>query len=148
MSRIVLIVDSSHAEADHTRRQVGAALPGSECIVAHSGEAALGALAERRLVPSMILSEFALPDMNGIEFLGLIRQERWLAGVPVAMLSDAASDREIVSSYRLGLKAFLGKPARLMELRETLKDFAREAQVLSAAALVERSEEHPHSAAA
>lgn len=148
MSRIFLIVDSDRSDAEHTLRQVLAASPGAECLIAEAGTEAVAALTERRLIPSMILCEFHLPDMNGIEFLGLVRQERWLGGVPVAMLSKTASDREIVSCYRLGLKAFLGKPASLMELRETLRDFASEAQVLSTAGFVQRVDDLPQSAAA
>ena len=148
MSRIFMVVDPDPNEAEHTRRQVLQAAPGSECLVASSALAALVTLTERRLVPSMLITEFRLPDMNAIEFLGALRQERWLAPLPVAIVSNHASDREIVSCYRLGLKAFLGKPARLMELKETLKDFSREAQVLSAAGFVGRNDDHPHSAAA
>ncbi len=148
MSRIILIVDPNASDADHLARLVAQALPGAGTIGASRGLEAFHLLAEQRVVPSMVIAEYQLPDMNGIEFLGHLRQERWLEGVPVAFLSNAASDREIVSCYRLGVQAFLGKPARLLEVRETLRAFARQAQVMNSASVIRPESKLPHSAAA
>ncbi|HMO53805.1 MAG TPA: response regulator [Tepidiformaceae bacterium] len=136
MSATILIADPNPADAEHITRLVSQSLPGVAILDAASGGDALAVLAERRLAPSMIFAEFELPDMHGIEFLGMVRQERWLEGVPVAMVSNSATDREIVACYRLGLKAFLGKPAGLLEVRETLKDFAVSARTLQAASVI------------
>ena len=131
MSYTFLVVDKSEGEAARTVQQLAAAQRGAEVLVASSGEGALALLEARRVAPSLIFLDFSLPDMNGIELLGRIRQTRWLSQVAVAMLSQAVEDRQVVSCFRLGVCAFLTKPVQAHELRETLGDFARPSQHLS-----------------
>jgi two-component system phosphate regulon response regulator PhoB len=148
VSATILIVDPTPADAEHIIRLASQCFPATTSLTAASCGEALALLAERRLAPSMIFAEYALPDMRGIEFLGKVRQERWLDGVPVVLVSNTASDREIVACYRLGVRAFLGKPARLLEVRETLKDFAVAARQMNSASVVSASasEIHPRAA--
>lgn len=131
MSYTFLVVDKSEADAARTMQQLAPAQRGSEVLFASSGERALELLEGRKLAPSLIFLDFSLPDMNGIAFLGMIRQTGWLSQVPVAMLSEPVEDRHIVSCFRLGVCAFLTKPVQAHELRETLRDFARPPQHLS-----------------
>lgn len=131
MSYTFLVVDKSEGEAARTVQQLAVAQRGAEVLVASSGEGALALLEARRVAPSLIFLDFSLPDMNGIELLGRIRQTRWLSQVAVAMLSQAVEDRQVVSCFRLGVCAFLTKPVQAHELRETLRDFARPSQHLS-----------------
>jgi DNA-binding NarL/FixJ family response regulator len=74
--------------------------------------------------------------MNGIEFLGKVRQRRWLERVPVTLLSEPVDDRIVITCYRLGAAAFLTKPARQYELREAVRDFAIPAERMAAATIV------------
>jgi CheY-like chemotaxis protein len=131
-----LIVDERADEAQCTVRQLKAMQPHAEVLVASAGQAALALLEERRLIPSLIFAEFELGDMNGIEFLGAIRQQHWLQRVPVAMLTRPVPDRHVVSCFRLGLCAFLSKPVPAHELRETVRDFAQPAVQMNAASVV------------
>ncbi len=126
-----LVVDKSEADAARTMQQLALAQRGAEVLFASSGEGALALLEARKLAPSLIFLDFSLPDMNGIAFLGMIRQTRWLSQAPVAMLSEPVEDRHVVSCFRLGVCAFLTKPVPAHELRETLRDFARPSQHLS-----------------
>jgi CheY-like chemotaxis protein len=131
-----LVVDESAEEAQRTVQQLRAMQPRAEVLVASGGEAALALLEERKLVPSLIFAEFELGDMNGIELLGKIRQQRWLERVPVAMLTRPVPDRHVISCFRLGVCAFLSKPVPAHELRETVRDFARPAVQMAAASVV------------
>lgn len=133
MAYTFLVIDGSEGEAARTMQQLAVAQRGAEVLSASSGKGAVALLESRKVVPSLILVDFNLPDMNGIEFLGLVRQTRWLSQTPVAMLSEAVEDRHVVSCYRLGASAFLTKPVQMHELRETLRDFARPSQLLSSA---------------
>lgn len=136
MSWTFLIIDSNEADANHSARQVQSVAPGCQVLVAGGGGAALALLEERRLAPSLILAEFALADMNGIELLGQVRSRRWLEGTPVAMLSALVDDRHVVHCYRLGACTFLTRPVPAYALRETIRDFARPAEQMSAASVV------------
>lgn len=142
-----LMVDADAAGADSARRQLTALGPGVEVLTAGSGEAALELLEERRVVPSMVFIDYGLPGMNGIEFIGSLRRRRWLEKVPVAMLSQPVADRTVVTAYRLGACAFLTKPVRTHELRETVRDFAHESVHMNAASVVSSAGSHLRSAA-
>lgn len=136
MAWAFLVIDGNEAEAARTVQQLKAIQPAGEVLTATSGEAALALLEERRLIPSLMFVDFGLRDMNGFEFLGKVRQRRWLERAAVAMLSEPVADKFIVNSYRLGACAFLQKPARTHELRETVREFAQHAQQMTVATVV------------
>ena len=128
MAYSFLVIDGDERVLARSVQQVAAAQRGAEVLSASSGEAALELLEARHCEPSLIFVDFNLPDMNAIEFLGAIRQSRWLSHVPVALLSESVEDRNVVSCYRLGACAFLTKPVQGHELREAVRDFARPAR--------------------
>lgn len=143
-----LVVDESPDEAQRTVQQLRAMQPTAEVLLANSGEAALALLEERKLIPSLIFSEFELGDMNGIELLSAIRHQRWLERVPVAMLTRPVPDRHVVSCFRLGVCAFLSKPVPGHELRETVRDFAVRSVQMTAASVVHGLGDGIHQSAA
>ena len=131
-----LIVDANDRDATVTTQHLQRVMPGAEVLRATTGEAAVALMEEARLVPSMIFLDYALPSMNGIEFLGKVRQRRWLERVPVTLISEPVDDRIVVTCYRLGAAAFLTKPVRIHELREAVRDFASPAERLSVATTI------------
>ncbi len=135
--RIFTVVDDNAAELEHTCQQILALVPGAEVLKATGGEAALDLLIARRVIPSLIFLDFKLDaGMNGLQFLGQVRRERWLDGVPVAMLAKPVRDRDLIASYRLGICSFLTKPVHGFELREAIRDFAQPAKQLKAASVL------------
>ena len=136
MSWTFLIVDSNEGDAALTAQQLRAVKAEAQVLFAAGGAAALTLMEERRLVPSLIFADFAMRDMNGIEFLGQVRSRRWLERAPIAMLSGFVDDRSVVNSYRLGACTFLTRPVPTHALRETIRDFGRTAQQMNAATLV------------
>ena len=136
MRHTFLVVDSQPADLEAVVRQLKLVGPGAEVLTAPSAEAALALLEEQRIVPSMIFVDYHLPGMNGIEMRGEVRHRRWLERAPVAMLSQPVADKVVVTSYRLGACAFLSKPARPHELRETVRDFAIQPVRMNAATQV------------
>lgn len=130
MAYLFLVVDKVESDSMRTVQQIKAAQHGAEVIAATSGASALSLLEERQVVPSLVFLDFSLPDMSGIELLTHLRQTRWLAQTPVAVLAPAVPDRDVVTCYRLGACAVLPKPLPAYELRDALRDFARPAQAL------------------
>ncbi|MFN0148247.1 MAG: response regulator [Dehalococcoidia bacterium] len=137
MQKFFLVIDSNEEDGSKTVKQLTAVIPGAEATWAPSAEAALALLESQRLVPSLIFAALELPGMTGLELLGEIRTRRWLERAPVAILSELASDRQVIASYRLGACAFLAKPVRPHELREAVRDFGVPAVRLSTGGVVE-----------
>ena len=124
MARTFLVIDANEADAARTAGMLRSIEPAATVLLAGDGSAALALLEEQRVVPALTFLDFGSHGMNAMDFLGQVRSRRWLERAPVAMLSRVIADRDVVTCYRLGAAAFLTKPVRVHELRETLRDFA------------------------
>ncbi len=135
MTIAFLLVDDSATDCAATAELLRRAMPGAQLLTADGGEAALTLLEERRLVPSLVFTDIAMPNGGGLELIAGIRQTRWLAGTPVVVVSKPATDKEMMTAYRLGACAVLAKPARLHELREVIRDHAQPAKLMASGAI-------------
>ncbi len=71
--------------------------------------------------PALIVSEPILPDMDGLDFFRMLRQERRTASIPVVMLippSDAALEKRCLDS---GVAACITKPILAEDLYRTVQ---------------------------
>jgi two-component system chemotaxis response regulator CheY len=99
---------------------------GHQSVQAADGEEALARLAEHPDV-RLILLDWNMPRMNGLEFLEARRREPRLRDVPVIMLTTEAERRKMIQAIEAGARHYLTKPFAA----ETLA--ARIAQCLAAA---------------
>lgn len=136
MNWTFLIVDPAADDVEAASRLLKRIMPDAEILRATAGEAAVTLLEETRLVPSLVFVEHNLGGMSGAQLMVALRERLWLESTPVVMLSSPVDDRVVVTCYRLGAVAFLTKPTRIFELRETVRDFARPTHHLAAARIV------------
>ncbi|MCA9527171.1 MAG: response regulator [Myxococcales bacterium] len=76
--------------------------------------------------PDLILLDFNLPKVNGLEALQIIKQDADLRALPVLMLTTSERPEEIEASYAHGANAFVVKPirfARFVEVMDGLLKF-------------------------
>ena len=91
--------------------------PVCDVVAVHDAETALGLLAEGSAF-DVIISDFMLPGISGLEFVQRVRHEQ-TARTPILMISGhgaIVSDR----ARAAGVDAFLDKPFTLSQLRTTL----------------------------
>lgn len=88
-----------------------------------SAEAAIEAMDRHDF--DIIVSDFSLPGMNGIEFFRQVGETR-PASVQI-LTSAAGSDEMISNAYAMGLDDFLQKPFTLQTLLDTIALHARKA---------------------
>jgi CheY-like chemotaxis protein len=80
--------------------------------------------------PSVVLLDLNLPRMGGLEFLGHMRQDPALSGIPVFVLTTSNNSRERREAYRLGVSAYIlkdrlaGDYSRLLKLLDAYLDLA------------------------
>jgi PAS domain S-box-containing protein len=108
-----LVVEDDIKSAELIRVQLEA--EGFKVFHATSAEAAL-VLAERQPL-SLITLDIMLPDMDGWEFLGRIKQVPALARIPVVIISIVADHNK---GFALGASAIMQKPISRQELYESL----------------------------
>lgn len=67
-------------------------------------------------MPTVIISDIKMPDMDGIEFLQNIRGSAFYRNVPLVMLSGVEKSNERIRCLQLGANDFLLKPFNPEEL--------------------------------
>jgi PAS domain S-box-containing protein len=113
--RTALVVEDDLKSADLIRVQLEA--EGFTVLHAASAEAALVLAMQQPL--SLITVDILLPQMNGWEFLGRLKQVPDLRRIPVLIISIAA-DRN--RGFAVGAAAVMQKPISRQELYESLVD--------------------------
>ena len=96
---------------DEFQRQLTAQILESEgyrTYAAAGGSEALGLLS--RGGADLVLLDYLMPDMNGLEVLGRLKSDATLAPIPVIMLTGNSERGVVMDSRRLGAADFLVKP--------------------------------------
>jgi two-component system chemotaxis response regulator CheY len=82
---------------------------GHESVPAANGLDAFERLKEHSDV-RLILLDWNMPEMNGIEFLRAVKDKPDLAEIPVIMLTTESERRKMIEAIEAGAKHYLTKP--------------------------------------
>jgi PAS domain S-box-containing protein len=86
--------------------------------VASDGEAALAAIRARR--PDIILSDLAMPGMDGLELVATIRADPAVRDLPVVLLTARADEEATAVGLGEGADDYIAKPFAMSDLRARL----------------------------
>ena len=108
----ILLVDDDVA----TRSQIARELRelGHDVSETHDAVGALKAVAQKR--PDLMVLDWILPDVAGIELLGDVKHNDELKHVRVVMTAASHGPDEAVAALELGADDFIGKPFSSREL--------------------------------
>jgi PAS domain S-box-containing protein/diguanylate cyclase (GGDEF)-like protein len=122
----ILVVEDSPTQAQHLARLL-AGQRGWRVRIAADGAAALAEVARQR--PDLVISDIAMPGMDGFTLCRTLKDDPLHASLPVLLLTRLASLNDIVQALESGADSFVRKPfdgALLIErLRRILQDCAR-----------------------
>jgi two-component system chemotaxis response regulator CheY len=92
------------------------------CIAleATNGEEALSILADTR--PELILLDWNMPKLSGIEFLRRVRANPKHKDLPIIMVTSESSRLNIVEALKCGATDYVLKPISAKLLKEKLED--------------------------
>lgn len=118
MNKVILLVEDNPDDETLTLRALRKNNILNDIIVARDGAEALdylfgeGASAGRDTTqqPHLILLDLKLPKVDGLEVLKRLRADARTALQPVAVLTTSNEERDIVSSYELGVNSYIRKP--------------------------------------
>ena len=101
----------------------------NEVVVARDGEEALdylfcqGKFKDRSSDnPAVILLDLKLPKVDGLEVLKEIKSDPKLKMIPVVVLTSSKEEKDIVTSYKLGVNAYVVKPVDFHEFVNAIKE--------------------------
>ena len=69
-------------------------------------------------MPKLILLDLKLPKVDGIEVLRRLKSDPATKSIPVVILTSSKAERDLVSSYNLGVNSYLQKPVDFDEFRK------------------------------
>ncbi|MFC1513324.1 response regulator [Thermodesulfobacteriota bacterium] len=85
---------------------------------ATDGEMALQTLWENKV--DLILSDWNMPKMTGIELLRRVREDILLQNIPFVMISAEATSENIAQAIRLHVSQYLIKPVSAAQLEQKI----------------------------
>jgi DNA-binding response OmpR family regulator/HPt (histidine-containing phosphotransfer) domain-containing protein len=103
---IVVVCDDDRIVREFLKPKFEAA--GFEVHLANDGEEVI-ALA-RRIRPSVIVLDRAMPKMEGLAALKILKAEATTHGIPVVMLTSKAHPHEVTEGLKSGAAAYMVKP--------------------------------------
>ncbi|WP_207060573.1 response regulator [Motiliproteus sp. SC1-56] len=103
----VLVVDDAAFIRDMVRKAIRARFPGMEVDEAIDGRKAQKILS--RTSYDLILCDWEMPEMSGIELLTWLRQEH-KADTPFVMVTSRGDKENVVEAIQAGVTDYIGKP--------------------------------------
>ncbi|MEJ2182678.1 MAG: response regulator [Nitrospirota bacterium] len=93
---------------------------GIEVVASRRSVGALDLLKRER--PDLIILDWMMPEVSGIEVCRRIKSDPELSGIPIFMLTARAQEEDIRAGMRCGVKRYLAKPFSPRALLEIVQD--------------------------
>jgi CheY-like chemotaxis protein len=71
--------------------------------------------------PKLLLLDLKLPKVDGMEVLRQVKGDPRTKTIPVVIMTSSKEERDLVSSYNLGVNSYIQKPVDFDQFRETVK---------------------------
>ncbi|MEH2179605.1 ATP-binding protein [Nostoc sp.] len=131
----ILIVDDNTDMRDYLKRILSEHDVEVEAVA--DGAAALAIVTER--VPSLVLSDVMMPQMDGFELLKALRADARTKEIPIILLSARAGEESVIEGLQAGADDYLIKPFSATELVTRVLAHLQMAQLRSQALHQERT---------
>ncbi|HEO66290.1 MAG TPA: response regulator [Spirochaetes bacterium] len=121
-NKTILLVEDDQVDIMTVKRALKKIQVTNPIAEAHNGEEALDYLrAHLNHKPGIILLDINMPKMNGIEFLGVIKEDKDLKLIPVIMLTTSKEDQDRLSSFNLQVAGYMIKPVDFSQFLDVMK---------------------------
>jgi two-component system response regulator len=125
----VLLVEDNEDDIDLTLISFKNNRIANEVIVMRDGAEALdylfgtGAFAGRdaSALPAVVFLDINLPKVSGLEVLKRLRSDPRTKRLPIVMLTSSVEERDLVTSYDLGVNSYIRKPVDLDQFNDAVK---------------------------
>ena len=125
----ILLVEDDPKDTELTMTALEEYNLSNEVVVATDGEEALDYLYYRGKFqrrsgenPAVMLLDLKLPKIDGLEVLQRVKADDSLKMIPVVVLTSSREERDMLSSYKLGVNAYVVKPVDFHEFVNAIKE--------------------------
>lgn len=74
--------------------------------------------------PAVVLLDLKMPKVDGLEVLRTIKQDVRMKAVPVVMLTSSREESDLVTSYDLGVNAYVVKPVNFKSFISAVQEIS------------------------
>jgi CheY-like chemotaxis protein len=125
----ILLVEDDAKDVELTLTALEEYNLANEVVVVHDGAEALDYLFYRGAFqmragdnPAVMLLDLKLPLVDGLEVLKQIKSDEKLRMIPVVVLTSSKEEQDMVTSYKLGVNAYVVKPVHFHEFVNAIKE--------------------------
>lgn len=133
MKQTILLVEDEDAIREMIAGALGRA--GFDIIEAADATQAEALLAEQQ--PAIILLDWMLPGISGIEIARRIRRREATRNIPIIMLTARCDETDRLAGFDAGVDDYVGKPFSVRELVARVKVVLRRAQPAGEESVIE-----------
>jgi len=117
----VLIVDDDPFNLDLLEQE----LTEQEYIIERANDGQEGLEKVESFLPDVILLDYMMPKMNGIEVVKRLKQDQRFKGIPVVLLTAKGSQKDKVEGLDAGADDYVAKPFDALELLARVRSMIR-----------------------
>ena len=126
----ILLVEDSQDDMELTLHALERGKVANQVSVVRDGEDALdflfwrGPYANRSFdhPTKLVLLDLKLPKVDGMEVLRQVKGDPRTKTIPLVIRTSSKEERDLVSSYNLGVNSYIQKPVDFDQFRETVKN--------------------------
>ncbi len=89
--------------------------------LAQNGVKAIQKLEAMSIIPDLILTDIMMDEMDGFDFVKLLREQKMYQHIPIIFLSAISVQSEKVNGLKLGAVDFISKPFDMAVLKQKIK---------------------------
>ena len=133
MKQTILLVE----DEDAIREMIASALTRAGFDIVEAVDASQAEAALMAQVPSIILLDWMLPGISGVEIARRIRRQEATKDVPIIMLTARCEESDRLAGFDAGVDDYVGKPFSVRELVARVKVVLRRAQPATEESVIE-----------
>jgi CheY-like chemotaxis protein len=108
----ILLIEDDAIEVMKFNRVVKTLAFNHKIIEANNGEEALQILKVKEVIPDIIILDLNMPKINGIEFLGILKNDDTLKYIPAIILTTSNNHTDVLECYKIGIAGYVVKPLK------------------------------------
>jgi two-component system response regulator len=125
----ILLVEDNPADAELTLHALQKSKLANKVHLTRDGEEALdflfcrGGFSSRRFdeAPRMVLLDLKLPKVDGLQVLQELKRDARTKAIPVIVLTTSKEERDLVTSYKLGVNSYIQKPVSFSDFQDVVR---------------------------